>query len=491
MTRLTWFLALMLGGCEALEGLGAGETEQASEAPATVTVTTASEEARAAFDNGMVALDNFRTAEAIFEFERALEHDPDFVRAKAMLGNVKLGAGGLALLEEADAAAGELPEAERTLIRSMLANARGRQAEATELLGLVAELAPEDWRVQMQLGTAAFSRDDYSEALIHLRKATKLAPDAGPAWNMLGYTQAQTGDIDAAVASFDRYIAVAPDEANPYDSKGEVLLQAGRFAESEAAFLEAIKVNPSFFNGWYGVAQTRFMRGDWEGGLEAVDKAQASATRPIDEIGAHTVRAWAHAARGDRGAAEAALKQAGEEAKAEGLDATYAFTSLTLGQILLRLEAWSDARDAFDQALARLEEVGLEGRPAEVLRNQTKGGKAHAAARMGQIDTARAALAEVAATQAAQPWVKNEVIHLGGVVELAAGNTDAGIATLARCPEVAFDCRHDLARAQAAAGRTEEAKVTLAGLRANPWRQAAFLPVWTGARSVEPGAADE
>ncbi len=486
MTRLVWIPILALGGCDALQGLVDVETEQAPAQLAEVSVTTSSEEAREAFEGGMVALDNFRAAEAIFDFEQALELDPGFVRAKAMLGTLKPGKEGLALLTEANAAASELPEAERTLIRSMLAGARGEQAESNALLAKVAELAPGDWRVQMQLGVVAFFQDDYAAALTHLERATELEPGAGAAWNVLGYAQAQTGDFDAAVASFDKYIAVAPGEANPYDSKGEILLQAGRFAESEAAFLESTKVDPSFYAGWYGVAQTRFLRGDWAGGLEAVDKGREAAQRPVDKIQARTVRAWALAAQGNRVGAEATLVAAGDEAKNKGLDNAYAFASLTRGQLLLTLEAWDDAAEAFDEALARLDEVELEGNPAEVLRNEAALGKAHVAARKGEVDVARAALDEISAKLAVQPTLKNSITHLHGVVDLAAGYTDPGIATLATCPDVALECRLDLAKAQAAAGQTEAATATVAELREHPARQAVYLMAWTasGGQSV-------
>ncbi|MEO0600077.1 MAG: tetratricopeptide repeat protein [Myxococcota bacterium] len=486
MTRMTWFLVLALGGCDALEGLVEGGAEQASAASTAVTVTTSSDEAREAYASGMVALDNFRTAEAIFDFERALELDPDFARAKAQLGSLELGEDGLVMLRAANEAAATLPEAERILIRSLLADAQGQEAEANTLLAKVGELAPGDWRVQMQLGTAAFFQEDYAAALTRLQTATELAPDAGPAWNVLGYTQAQMGDTDAAVASFDRYIAVAPDEANPYDSKGEVLLQAGRFEESEEAFLRATRVAPSFYQGWYGVAQTRFMRGDWDGGLDAVAKGGKAATRPVDKLGARTVRAWALTAMGNRLAAEATVTAAAEEAKAGGLDDTYAFMSLTHGQLLMRMGEWDDATAAFDEALRRLGEVGLEGRPAEVLRNQTALGKAHAAARKGEIDVARKALDELSAKRKAQPWLKNSLTHLHGVIDVAGGYFDEAIATLAMCPNVAFDCRHDLAKAQAAAGKDADAASTLASLRARPWRQASFLPVWTAIGTGEP-----
>lgn len=493
MTRLVWFVGMTLGGCGTQDGPGDAAIEQTDSAVA-VPVTTSSDEAREAFGDGMVALDNFRTAEAIFDFERALEIDPGFVRAKAMLGSLKPGNDGLTLLKEASDAAGSLPEAERTLIQAMLANAQGEEAERNELLARVAELAPGDWRVQMQLGTVAFYQDDYGAALTHLQRATQLSPTAGPAWNMLGYTQAQVGDFDAAVASFDHYISVAPGEANPYDSKGEILMEAGRFAEAEEAFLEATKVVPSFFEGWYGVAQTRFMRGDWDGGLQAVDRAREAATRPVDKIGARSVRAWALAAQGHRAGAEATLVAAGDEARAKGLDNVYAFTSLTRGQLLLRLGEWADAAAAFDEALARLDEIGLEGAPAEVLRNQAALGKAHVAARQGDIDTARTSLDAISARLAAQPWLKNEITHLHGIIDVSAGYTDVGIAALSTCPDVAFECRHDLARAQAAAGRNDAARDTLAKLRAHPLRQAAFLPVWVatgGAVQADAGGSDQ
>ncbi|MEN0063197.1 MAG: tetratricopeptide repeat protein [Myxococcota bacterium] len=482
MKNLVGILMMTLGACDALEELVAGEAPPVEVAPPTVVpVTTSSEEARASFEAGMVALDNIRGAEAIFDFDQALELDPGFVRAKAMLGSLKPGNEGLALLVEANEAAGELPEAERILIQSMLANAKGRQAESIELLERVAELAPKDWRVQMQLGNVAFFQDDYDAALNYLQKATELSPDAGPAWNMLGYTRAQLGDFDGAVASFDRYIGLAPNEANPHDSKGEILLEAGRFADSEAAFTESTKVDQSFFVGWFGIAQTRFLRGDWEGGMAAIDKGHQAATTALDKSTAHTAKAWALAAQGDRAGAEATLAEAGQQAKAQGLNSTYAFAALTRGRILLSVEAWSDAAKAFDEALARLKAVGLQGGFAEELRDQAALGKAHAAARRGNVEEARETLHAITDKLVARPGLKNDIAHLHGVLDIAVGDIQPGIFMLETCPEVAFRCRHDLAKAQAAAGQDDAANATLAKIKGHPFREAAFLPVWVAA----------
>ncbi|MBX2802117.1 MAG: tetratricopeptide repeat protein [Myxococcales bacterium] len=458
------------------------EAAPPEEAPAVVTTTTASDEARDAFATARVASDNFRTPEAIAELQRALELDPDFVLAKALLGSLTPGNEGLALLREANEAASALPDPERILIASLLAAAAGNQAQSNELLEKVATLAPDDWRVQMQLGATDFFAQDYDGALEHLTKATELAPEAGPAWNMLGYTQSLQGDVDAAVASFDKYIAAAPGEANPHDSKGEILMAAGRFPEAEAAFQEATKAVPSFFLGWYGVAQTRFLRGDWEGGMAAVEKGEKAAPRPIDKVSAHAVRAWAHAAQGDREAAEAALVSEGEQAKAQDLPTPYAFSSVTRGQVLLGLDAWTDASAAFDEALTRLDEVALQGAPADAIRAQVALGKGHAAARQGQVDAAQQALDEARDRLATQPGLENPVRHLEGIVALARGEQDAAIDALSRCAAVAFPCRADLAEVQRAAGDDTGAAATVAELRGRPARQAAYLLVWTSTK---------
>ena len=55
-----------------------------SAAPAKIPVTTASDEARAAYDKGLGLYDNLKFADAHAAFQEATEADPDFAMAYAM-----------------------------------------------------------------------------------------------------------------------------------------------------------------------------------------------------------------------------------------------------------------------------------------------------------------------------------------------------------------------------------------------------------------------
>ena len=479
---MRWILWAAAGGC-ATTAAPAPDAVTEAQAPAMVTVTTTSREARELYDAAMVALDNFRTVDAIAGFEQALTNDPEFAMAKARLGGLLPGNDGVLWLRQAtaDAAAQNLPEAEQTLIAVLLAYAEGEQARGNALMEKVTELAPGEWRAHFQVGAVAYSREDFEAARASMERAAALEPGAGAVWNMLGYTRAELGHTDEAVAAFQKYAALAPNEANPHDSMAEVQMRAGRHAEAEAAFLKAVEVDPTFFIGWLGVAQTRFLRGDWEGGHEAVAKAEEAAPRTTDRIFAHTASAWAHVAQGQGDAAEAVMAKSGAEAKEAGLATQYAFNAITLGNIRVWLGDLDGALTAYSDAAARADEAGMEGGNAANLKATAALGRAYVLARQGNPDAAREALPDVAELRERLPGFDPLIRLAEGAVSSAEGNAEAAIEHLSGCGKLQHRCLHDLAEAQDAAGQAGAAQATRRALASLHNRPTHYLPVWVAA----------
>ncbi len=292
-------------------------SQQPTASSTTISMTSKSPEAVAHFQKGEMLLDNLRTAEAAEEFSQALKLDPDFVLARAYHGQATPGPDGLKEIESARAAAGSLPEAERTLIEGIAANRRGDFANARVAYTRLTELAPGDWRGHFALGQRLLGDQKYSEAVQTLKKATDLNPNAGGAQNMLGYAALRQRDTEGAIAAFTEYARILPQEPNPQDSLGEALLAAGRFKESEAAFQKALELSPQFWNAHEGIAYARFYSGDWRGGRDALTKAKAAATRRIDKISVDDEMAAAAVAQGNTAEALRVLDEAEKTAGAQ------------------------------------------------------------------------------------------------------------------------------------------------------------------------------
>jgi tetratricopeptide (TPR) repeat protein len=282
MTRSLYAIAVSL----VCAGCGASPSVEApAEATAAVmTITTSSPEARTHFEKGEVLLDNLRNDEAAEQFNQALALDPNFVLARAYLGQATPGPEGLKLMEAAKGSASGLPEAERTLIDGIAAVRSGSNGAAVTAFRRVTEVAPGDWRGHYLLGQTLLFDQKYDAAADALTKSTGINADAGGAQNMLGYVELRRRDPGAAIAAFNEYVRILPQEPNPQDSLGEALLAAGKFQESEAAFQKALTLSPEFWNAHQGIAYARFYAGDWAGGREALAKAKATATRPSERV---------------------------------------------------------------------------------------------------------------------------------------------------------------------------------------------------------------
>ena len=479
---MSWTLVLALSGCASTPA-PAPEAAADVQAPAAVTITTAAHEARELYDAAMLAQDNFRTVDAIAGFEQALTSDPEFALAKARLGALTPGNDGVLWLRQAaaDAAAQELPEAEQTLIASILANVEGDSAKGLALTKKVTELAPGEWRAHFQVGAVAYGNEDFEAAHASMERAAALQPDAGAVWNMLGYTLAELGRTDEAVAAFQRYTEVAPGEANPHDSMAEVQMRAGRHAEAEQAFLKAVEADPSFFVGWLGVAQTRFLRGDWDGGHEAVASALEATSRTTDRVGVRTVGAWARVAQGQGDTAEADMAAAAAEAHEAGLGPQHAFNAVTLANMRILLGDLDGALTAFRDAEARLEESGAQGGAALNLQATAALGRAYVLARQGQVGPAREALPDVDALLARQPGFDPQVRMAQAALSSADGDHAAAVEELAGCGKLQHRCLHDLAAAQEAAGQVDAAQSTRQAIASLNNRSGSYLPVWMAA----------
>jgi tetratricopeptide (TPR) repeat protein len=445
-----------------------------------VTVTSKSPEAAAAYAAGRDLADNLRISEAQAQFAKAVKLDADFALATAALGAVTPGAEGDALVERAVALSAKLPEAERMTVQAFAAQRRGDESEFIALRQKLAAMAPGDWHVQFDLGQMFVNQREWEKAAAAYQKAVALNPKAGAAYNSLGYAHLAQNRHDDAIAAFKRYAEINPTEPNPADSLGEALLRAGRFAESEAAFQQALAISPGFWTAWEGIAKARAMRGDWPGSYQAMDKARASATRSVDQVGLGFDRAWSLFAEGKKAEALKASEQVATDAQAKKLAATHAFIALDEAA---RLNASGQSADALKQiatALDRGEKAKLAGGAMTNLRRAALYERIDAESRLGRGEDAKRTLALMEAEAAKSPSNAQLVsgVHFArGCEAMARGDAKAAAAHFAGCVEDDTYCGLRLMQAQEKAGDAAGAAVTAERLRTANRRDARYLYV--------------
>ena len=213
-------------------------------------------DASAPFHLGLIALRQFRWADAAESFKQAAEAGG---ARPATLHNLGVALERLGRLDEAEAAFGDAASRAREDARIMLGwsivalkrgehqVAQGRLARALELLG--GKPAPALWYWAATL--AAAGSDDPAGALRAARAGATAFPDAPVLQNNLAVLLEMSGDVTGAEAVLR--IALAEDPSLPQISKNlaDVLYRNGRYDEAREAYERAAKLAPDLGDDLY------------------------------------------------------------------------------------------------------------------------------------------------------------------------------------------------------------------------------------------------
>ncbi|MBP7147882.1 MAG: tetratricopeptide repeat protein [Acidobacteria bacterium] len=430
-----------------------------------------------AFRKGRDAAENLRVPEAQAQLRRAIELDPGFALAHAYLGNTTPGPEGVAHLERASGLAAKASEAERVLIQSALAGARGDGAKSQQLALRLAELAPRDWHAQFLAGQSLlFSRQE-DKGITYLQKAVALNPAAGPAHNLMGYAYLRTGRTEQGIAAFRKYAEVNANEPNPHDSLGEALLKAGRYEEAEQAFARALDVDRGFYYAHSGIAQARFLRGDGAGGFRALEAARDAAPGVAQKVAIDQAIALSHAGLGN---VERALQLAAEaERRAQGEAAPYRPQLVAMRAGLLDVAGrYGDAITASRQAIEEAEKAKLPGFMLDNVRQVALGARIDAEARLHQPAAAEKSLQTIEELGRSDPTNSGfqSLVQFGrGSVAIARGDAKSAAQHFARCNDQDAFCRLRRVQALQKAGDTRGAETAREELLAANLRVPIYL----------------
>lgn len=109
---------------------------------------------------------------------------------------------------------------------------------------LAAAGQPPDPRIEGELGRLLLAREDFGDALRHLRRAVDLDPAVAAAWADLGMALASIGDAAGALDALGRAIAIAPERPTAWYNRGLLHLRAQRLDEAERDLGRAASLAP-------------------------------------------------------------------------------------------------------------------------------------------------------------------------------------------------------------------------------------------------------
>ena len=158
---------------------------------------------------GILSVQDRQGEEAVREYQKAIDLNPDFAEAYDNLGN----------------ALGRL----------------GRGAEAVERYQKALELDPENVKAHSNLGVALGRMGRPSEAIGHLEKALESVPDDAEVHTNLGISLAMVGRFDEAIPHLEKALATQPGFEGEFNL-ARVLVANGRFAQAIPHFEKANKL---------------------------------------------------------------------------------------------------------------------------------------------------------------------------------------------------------------------------------------------------------
>jgi len=170
-----------------------------------------------------------RLPEAIAEYQKALQLQPDYVGALSNLGAALIQAGQFA------AAIGPLHEALR--------------------------LNPDDVEAHSNLGSALAQTCQLTAAIEQFQEALRLNPDYLQASFNLASALAQSGNAAGAIEQNEKLLRIQPDSAEVHYDLGSALAQAGRVPEAMQHFQEAVRLRPAYPEAHNNLGTAFFVEG--------------------------------------------------------------------------------------------------------------------------------------------------------------------------------------------------------------------------------------
>ncbi|HEV2489555.1 MAG TPA: protein kinase [Candidatus Acidoferrales bacterium] len=218
--------------------------------PSIEEAATSNIEAYRHYELGLNYFRRLLTADAVGEFNQALQLDPQFAAAEMWLVNSYNFEGDYRKAEEARK---KLEPMQSRLSRHDLLGYQTQRAvrsgdiEAViaSFTALIAQYPREAGAREALVGSQMAANEEQNSKEL-LDAGLKLDPKADSLWNMACYVRSLAGDEKGALEANDKYISLLPNDPNPQDTRGDVLFWFGHDDEALAAYRKVIEIRPDF-----------------------------------------------------------------------------------------------------------------------------------------------------------------------------------------------------------------------------------------------------
>jgi serine/threonine-protein kinase len=230
---------------------------------------------------------------AIAEFTRALELDPGYAAAYAMLGSAQWNKyeqtkdpEWIARMRDSCQHAQRLApsSAAANICLGMLEQGTGRYDRAESYFRLALDADPTNDFIYKELAAAYQHLGRFEQAEKTYQKAIQTHPENPSGYAWLGALYAREARYDAAAAQFEKAIKLAPDGAGHWSSLGGTYLLAGVYPKAEYALGRAISLQPSY-EAYTNLGDTYFLERKFPEAIAAFQQAVVLGDRQLQAHG--------------------------------------------------------------------------------------------------------------------------------------------------------------------------------------------------------------
>jgi protein O-mannosyl-transferase len=198
------------------------------------------------YNLGLTYFQQGRLDEAIRQYQKVLQSDPNEIDALNNLGSALLQQGrtdeAIASYQKVLARAPDSAAAHNALALAYVQ--QGRMDEAVAHLQKALASRPDYVEAHYNLGNTFLQQGRTGEAIAEFQKALASRPDYAEAHNNLGNAFVRAGQMDNAIVQYQEALAIKPDYGDAQINLGNALLQQGRLDEAIAHYQKALARNP-------------------------------------------------------------------------------------------------------------------------------------------------------------------------------------------------------------------------------------------------------
>jgi len=189
-----------------------------------------------------------KTQEAIQHYERAVQIKPDYAGAYFNLGEasaeLRRSKDAIRHYEEALRIKPEYAEAHVNLGNELLA--QGKLQDAIAHYKEALRIKPEQAEAHLNFGNALLGQGKLQDAMAHYKEALRIKPDYPQAHDNLGSALAQSGRLPEAMTHWEEALRLKPDDVEAHYNLGLALEKLGRTPEAIEQYEQVLKLRPDF-----------------------------------------------------------------------------------------------------------------------------------------------------------------------------------------------------------------------------------------------------